>query len=145
MLYGGLTLFASMAIGALAYFLFAAVSLFSEFLSTPDYISFDKGAFYLLGGSVGLAALIFAGIYESCLGRSLGKKLATQITRVAIVGIIIMLALPQVVHYFADNFLHNKGYEVCHEVSRRWLHSRTIVYVRNEGLCEELIEKEKNR
>ena len=141
-LYGGLTLLSLMAIGGLGYFLFEAINVLSKLLSLPDYISFDKGAFYLLGASIGLAVLIYAAVYESCLGKTLGDKHARQITKVAISGIIIMFALPHLVHYLTAQFLQNKEYGVCQEVSRQWLHSRIIVYAKDNDVCRELIEKE---
>jgi hypothetical protein len=141
LLFGGLTLFGLMTIGGLGYFLFVAINMLGNLLSLPDHISFDKGAFYLPGVSIGLAALIYAGVYESCLEKTLTEKHTRQITKFAISGIIIMFLFPHLAHYLTDQFLQNKKYEICREVSRQWLHSRTIVYVRDAGVCSELIEK----
>ena len=142
-LYGGLGLLILFTMGALLYFFYVAGIMVHSIVTLPDHISFDKGAFYLLGAGVGLSALIIAGIYESCLGKILSKKVSGIITKAALVGFLTMFALPHVAHYLTDRFLKKEGYQICREASRQWLHSKTVVYVKNSDICIQLIEKEK--
>ncbi len=141
-LYGGLTILSLVSVVALLYFAYVSAVTIQDMATLPAVISFDKGAFYLLGAGAGLSALIVAGIYESCLGRQLSKRTASIITKVALGGFIVMLALPHVTDYLVSGFLSNQGYVVCHDASRQWLHSTTIVYARNNRTCLEAPEEE---
>ncbi len=134
-LYSGLAGLILFTIGILVYFFYVASITIYFLVTLPNHISFDKGAFYLLGAGVGLSALIFAGIYESCLGKVLSKKTSSRITKVALAGLLVMFSLPHVMHYLADRLLKKQGYLICDQTSHQWLHSKTIVYVKNSNIC----------
>jgi len=135
MLYAGLGALIIMTMIGISYFTYAVFTLGKDLSNHSDNISFNKGAFYLLGASIGLASIVFAGIYESGLGHTLSKALGSTITKVALAGLIIMLVLPHVTHYFVSSAVESDGYSICDAASHQWLYSKTIVFTRNEEAC----------
>jgi len=138
-LYGGLAAFIAMALVAFAFFFVTAIGLFDDLSMLPASISFDKGAFYLLGVGLALSVLTFVIIYEPVMGNILTPKIGGLCTKLTIAGVLIMFILPHLVHYGVQSFLTSRGYEVCGCASHQWLHSRTIVYVRNQDVCDRLM------
>jgi len=138
-LYGTLSMLIAIALTAFGFFFVRAIGLFDDLKVLPPSISFDKGAFYLFGVGLVLSVLTFAGIYESVMRKTLAPKLSGQFTKLVIGGVVVTLLLPHLVHYGVQSFLTSRGYEVCGGASHQWLHSRTIVYVRNQDVCDRLV------
>jgi len=115
----------------------------SGVLSHSNTISFYKGALYLLGSGLGVAIFAYFSIVELWLGKKLAPKTSKFLMKMAIGSAVLMLILPHVAHYSLDGYLASNGYEQCNAASRQWLHSKTIVYVNHEKVCEELVRQEK--
>ena len=96
---------------------------------------FDKGSFYLLGVGLGMATLAFVVVYEFWFGRPLTEQLTKVCNRLAVLSIVLLLIVPQAVHYLTDNYLLNRGYSVCSEGSSQWLFVSEILYVDNGQAC----------
>lgn len=99
----------------------------------------DKGSYYMLGVGLGLLDLAFVIIWEQWLLRSLNKKMTAIFSRVAIASIVLLLAAPQIIHYWADKQLTANGYSICEAASRQWLFVRDIVYVQPSTGCSEYL------
>lgn len=132
-----------MMLGSFLWFGQTAIDTTQQLILSPSSISFNKGVFYMFGVGVSLSVLVYAMIIESVLKKNLSKKSNNVLTKTAIFGVAIMFLLPQVVHYSIAHYLEGQGYEVCHEASHQWLHSRTIVFVNNMDVCSALVNKKK--
>jgi hypothetical protein len=136
--YGGTLWFISMSAGALIWFIFDAVRLTEQLSGLTEAISFNKGIFYLPGVGIGLGALSFAAIYQYWLNRPLTEQISRLITKLAVSGLLITFLLPNITHYFINNYLTTHGYEVCQHASHQWLHSRIIVFTSSTEACSAL-------
>ena len=104
-------------------------------------VSFDKGAFYLLGVGFGLATLSFVLIYELWFGKTLPRDLANVCTRLAYVSIAILLVLPPIAHMLTEDYVEQRGLSVCEEASTQWLFARTILYLDSRHECRKIQEE----
>ncbi len=46
---------------------------------------------------------------------------------------------PQVMHFYMGRFIEENAYIVCEEASSQWLLAQTIVYVKDVGVCKEMV------
>ena len=115
-----------------------STKLIFELTAHTPSIELSKGAFYLLGCCIGILAVSYDAIYLRMKKKHISDKVAKILGRVLIASVILTFGLPQLVHFSVSQYLTSEGYEVCHEASRRWLHSVTIVYT-IPGECEQLI------
>lgn len=134
-------LFIAMTAGALFWFLLASIDVVGQVLAKPESLSFDKGAFYLLGVGVALAVLSFVLVHEFWFGKTLSGWLSRTLTNIAVAAVIAMVALPHATHYAVDSYLADRGYTICEGASRQWLHSRTIVFVETGAVCQQLVKE----
>ncbi|HWV16764.1 MAG TPA: hypothetical protein VN030_15145 [Cellvibrio sp.] len=95
----------------------------------------DKGSYYMLGVGLGLLDLALVIIWEQWLLRSLNRKSTAIFSRVAIGSVVLLLAVPQAIHYWADRQLTAKGYSVCEAASHQWLFVQDIVYIQALTEC----------
>ena len=139
--YVGILWFMSMSIGALIWFGVNAVFTVRQLATNQASISFDKGAFYMLGIGIALGALVIAMILEVWKKKPTSDNLSRKLTRTALLGIAITFLLPQVVHYPLAHYLQQRGYQVCREASYQWLLYRKIVFMNDQEKCLELANK----
>jgi len=127
--------------GLLGLFLFglALIQLISDITNYPPSISFHKGGFYGLGGGGMMLLLLSLFIWEVILKQKSSEKAVKIYHKVLIIGLVTTLGLPHIVHYAFLNHLQSKSYITCDEMSTRWLHDLTIVYVQNRAVCEKLM------
>tara|TARA_R110001583_G_scaffold148791_1_gene300661 strand:- start:85 stop:522 length:438 start_codon:yes stop_codon:yes gene_type:complete len=112
--------------------LFATVSAISH---DSLRVVFDQGAFYLLGATIGLLALIWIMIYQGILMRELTKKLTSWFSRIAVTGILTAFILPVVSHVVVEKIVLNKGYEICTAETSTWFYLSEIVYLKVGSAC----------
>lgn len=115
----------------------------SGVLSHSNTISFYKGALYLLGSGFGVAIFSYFSVVEFWLRKTLAPQTSKLLMKMAAASVVLMVILPHAAHYSFDGYLTKHGYEQCHAASRQWLHSKTIVYVNHEKVCEKLVKQEK--
>jgi hypothetical protein len=125
----------TLALGSLIWFIMNTIGLVGQLLSKPDSIILNKGIFYMLGVGLGLGTLAFVVVYEYWLDKPLSETLTSICTKSGITGVVVMLLLPQAVHFVTDEYLTNLNYSICDSASRQWLLSREIVYVVDPALC----------
>lgn len=130
--------FIGLTLASLYLFATEVISTTGQLLSQPESISFNKGAYYLLGVGLGVGALTIGTVTSFWFGKTLSQKTVKLLMKVAVGCIALMLIVPQFVHYEINRYLVNVGYDVCEPASHQWLHSRTIVYVKNAKVCTEL-------
>lgn len=97
-------------------------------ISNSARVSIDKGVYYLFGAGIALLAMLPDGLYNAVLKHEKPSNIARWDTRGIIAGLVLILLLPQLVHYSSASYLENRGCLVCGEESRQWLVMRTIVY-----------------
>ena len=141
--YGAILGFISMSLGALIWFGIDAIFIIRQLISMPLSISFDKGAFYMLGIGIGLGALVIYMILEVWKKKPPSDRLTRRIVKTALFGVAIMFLLPQVAHYSIAHYLEKRGYEICHKVSYQWLHYQNIVFTNDQKTCSEVANKKK--
>jgi hypothetical protein len=132
----------SFVIVAFVFFFYGLSSFFGSL--SADLVVIMKGSFQMLGAGIGLSALIFAGIYESWLGKRLTEKQVSITMKVALGGVILIFTLPHVIHYAMGSALERKGYSVCDAASRKSPHNPEIVYIRQPLECTKDVEKRFN-
>ena len=118
---------------AMAVFFWEVYQLIAHW--AEDALMFDKGAFYLLGVGLGMLALAIVTVQEGWLGRDLSKSQATALSRLAIVGVMLIPILPNLTHFATDTLLKNDGYVVCEPASHQWRFIRDIVYIKPGVEC----------
>ena len=114
------------------WFIYRAYILFQ---SRGDIVLLDKGSFYMLGVGLGMLALAFIVIWESWLLKPVGEKVRKAFSRLAIVSLVLLFALPHAIHYAADYRLKAKGYSICEAASHQWLFIRDIAYIKSSIEC----------
>lgn len=106
----------------------------SQIINADPVVGIDKGSYYLFGGAIAIAALMVDGVYTSILNKELTDKLRKILTRIIIVGLLLIFILPQVLHYGLKSYLNAQGYIYCEFNSQQWLHVDSLEY-RNDGKC----------
>jgi len=143
--YIGILVFILMSIGAFYGFGYFAIDTVEQLISHSSSISFDKGAFYLLGVGIGLGALVIGMIIEVWKKQPPSDRVAKRVMRTAILGLAIMFLFPQLVHYAIADYLAARDYGICQEASHQWLQARTIVYTDNPETCLQLANEKNNK
>jgi len=124
-----ITVFCAYSFGAA---LFETVSAISH---DSARIVFDQGAFYLLGATIGLLALIWIMIYQGILMRELTEKVTSWFSRIAVAGILTAFILPIVSHVIIDEIVFDRGYELCSAETSTWFYLSEIVYLQTGSAC----------
>jgi len=96
-----------------------------------EYVSFDKGAYYLFGG--GICFLTFSlGTIFGYIFRNLNKQQLEIFKKtfytLIVIGLVTIFTLPHAVEYYVDDLLIKNGYSICEARSSQWLHAKTVVY-----------------
>jgi hypothetical protein len=112
--------------------LFATVSAISH---DSVRVVFDQGAFYLLGATIGLLALIWIMIYQGILMKELTEKLTSWFSRIAVSGMLTAFILPVVSHVVIEKIVLDKGYEICTAETSTWFYLSEIVYLKTGSAC----------
>jgi hypothetical protein len=112
--------------------LFATVSAISH---DSVRVVFDQGAFYLLGATIGLLALIWIMIYQGILMKELTEKLTSWFSRIAVSGMLTVFILPVVSHIVIEKIVLDKGYEICTAETSTWFYLSEIVYLKTGSAC----------
>ena len=99
------------------------------------HIVFDQGAFYLLGATIGLLALIWIMIYQGILMRELTEKVTSWFSRIAVAGILTAFILPIVSHVVIEEIVFDRGYELCSAKTSTWFYLSEIVYLKTGSDC----------
>jgi len=128
-----ITVFSAYSFGAA---LFETVSTISN---ESVRVIFDKGAFYLLGATIGLLALIWIMIYQGILMRELTKKVTNWFSKIAVAGILAAFILPVISHIIIEDIVLDKGYEICAAETSTWFYLSEIVYLKTGSACLPLI------
>jgi hypothetical protein len=119
-----ITVFCAYSFGAA---LFEKVSAISH---SSVRVFFDQGAFYLLGATIGLLALIWIMIYQGILMRELTEKVTSWFSRIAVTVILTAFILSVISHIIIEDMVLNKGYEICTAETSTWFYFSEIVYLK---------------
>lgn len=110
------------------------IEMLGAVTSNEARITIEKGAFYLYGGGIALLALLIDGFYNAVLRQKISQTVSSWVSRVAIIGLIMVPILPALIHYPTAYVLERRGYSECEARSSQWLFVRTIVYTK-PGKC----------
>ena len=124
---------------ALIWFIYRVCILFQG--SDNNIVLIDKGSYYMFGIGIGMLDLSFIVIWEQWLAKPLSKKVTKIFYRLAVLSIVLLLALPHVIHYLVNVHLKSKGYSVCEDASHQWLFVRDIVYIQESLECNESLKE----
>ena len=133
--YGGFLLFVALMLSAALWFSWSFISLISQLLNEAPAIYFNKGAMYMLGIAIGLLALVYAIFLEVILQQQLTNKSSKIITRIAYIGIGVLIIFPQAIHFPIENHLLKRHYEICETAYNRWLMYREIAFTKDANTC----------
>ncbi len=124
-----ITVFSAYSFGAA---LFEIVSTISN---ESVRVIFDKGAFYLLGATIGLLALIWIMLYQGILMKELTAKVTSWFSRIAVAGILTAFILPVISHVIIEEIVFDRGYELCSAEMSTWFYLSEIVYLKTGSAC----------
>jgi hypothetical protein len=124
-----ITVFCTYSFGAALFETISAISHDSV------RVVFDQGAFYLLGATIGLLALIWIMIYQGILMRELTEKVTSWFSKIAVAGILTAFILPIVSHVIIEEIVFDRGYELCSAETSTWFYLSEIVYLKNGSDC----------
>ena len=121
--------------------IYSSVQLVKAITSDADSIAFDKGAYYLSGGSllftIGPGWFFYVLLFKKNQAESkenINPKRTQRVQRNVYIFFAIciatMITLPQVVSVAVGQYLENRGYTYCDKQSRQWLLNRTLVYTK---------------
>ncbi len=133
--------FLVMALLAFCFFVSELITLINYLTSLNEVIVFAKGPYYALGAGVGLGIFALFSVCEMWFGKIIQGKVANCLFKVVMIAVLCMFIFPHIVHFSLEQYLTDKGYEVCEEASHQWLHSRTIVYSIDRDTCLQYAEK----
>lgn len=131
-----LCLFSIAVMALIATLYYETVYLIEQLNLFPDIIYFAKGTFYMLGGAIGFLGISMAAFIE------IFQKLKTEkagmfAMRLLIVGIIIMIVLPNLMHLSFSHFLDKKGYNSCYMTTTQ-IRFKPVIYTKSEAECTQL-------
>jgi hypothetical protein len=124
-----ITVFCAYSFGAALFETISAISHDSV------RVVFDQGAFYLLGATIGLLALIWIMIYQGILMKELTEKVTSWFSKIAVTGILTAFILPVISHIIIEDIVLDKGYEVCTAETSTWFYLSEIVYLKTGSDC----------
>jgi hypothetical protein len=130
---GGPLIFGLGGLASLGWFTVQLYILLSSF--SDQIITFDKSAFYFLGVGGGLVVLAYATTKEALLRKVLTALEAKVLTRIGIVSLFLLFALPWIVEELVEWVLIPKGYQICEAASHVWLLFEQIVFVAPGASC----------
>ena len=125
-------------LSALSWFVYRIFMLIRG--SDDSVVLVDKGSYYMLGVGMGMLDIAFVIIWEQWLVKRLSKKVTTIFSRLALTSVVLLLAIPHVIHYSADYYFINRSYSVCEEASHQWLFIRDIVYIHDSIVCDKRLK-----
>lgn len=120
-------------IGALCWFINSLYNLLTGL--DKSFVLINQGAYYALGGSIGLLSLSSLLILDQWIKKSVRNYWAILIQKIFLFGFILFFTLPHVIDYFASNYLVENGYSVCEAASRNWLYIHKTVYIHPPQEC----------
>ena len=129
------TIFLLGGIGAVTWFACSVGMLLLP--SESGTVLVEKGSYYMLGVGIGMLDLAFIVIWEQWLVKPVTKSITKIFSWLAIGSVVLLLALPQIIYFVADEHLTSKDYAVCEEASHEWLFVRNIMYVKPPVVCSE--------
>jgi hypothetical protein len=135
----GASLFFALSIASIAWFVLSASSSVSEVVSSGPVLTFNKGAMYMLGASIGAFSLSVGVAYHSIFSRKVPERIEKMLMRGAICGILIMVLLPQVAHFGIGRVVEERQYIECHQAEYSWLLYKKYVYTKNPDICQKLV------
>jgi hypothetical protein len=121
-------------IGALWWFFYSVFNFYKSL--SAEAIEFEKGDFYFLGGGIALFILATVTAQVFWFNNPLSKSQNKYFARAALTSIVLMLVLPQVVHYFVNDYMTKHGYSICQVASQQWVLNRTIMYIKPTIECK---------
>ena len=132
--------FCTATISSLTWFAISLFNLITEINNRNPVIEFDKGAMYMFGVGMGLLFLSIGVVTRGVLLKKMSPKRESVLLKGTIIGMVIMIALPQIVHYSVNRIINRDNYFVCEAMSYRWVMYKKYVYTDSQGTCGSLVE-----
>ncbi len=101
-----------------------------EILNEARLVTLNIGMYYLFGGGLFFVVMVIGLVYPKLFKKQLPRGVEKLLIFLFLSGIVLMFALPHVVHAYVDGYLQNNHYVICEAKSTQWLHVRTIVYTK---------------
>ena len=122
-------------IGALWWFIHSLYNLLTGLDNSDSFVLINQGAYYALGGSIGLLSLSSLLILDQWITKPVKNQWAILVQKIFLFGFILFFTLPHVIDYFASNYLVDNGYSICKVASRDWLFIHKTVYIHPPQEC----------
>jgi hypothetical protein len=140
---GGFLLFLLLSICAYLWFAWDSFSLYEQISANASVVTFSNGGFYALGGGIAFSTLTYGVLHQVIFKLPITEKITKRVTRGSIIGIGLMIILPQIIHHFVEDHMKSNNYMICGQVSSSWLMYKHIAYVTDTETCAKLfIEKQ---
>lgn len=135
----GSFLLLTLSIASIVWFILSLSSSVCDVINSNPALTFNKGAMYMLGASITVFLLFIGVAYHSIFLRKVPEKVEKTLVRGAVIGVVIMILLPQVTHFGINRIIHDRHYIECHQAGHSWLLHKKYVYTKNQDVCQNLV------
>lgn len=129
-LFGVFLLFLGVGLVMLVWPIISMLDTMEEINTQAEFITFDKGAFYLFGGGAFFVVMTVGSAISFYIKDRYARKYTTIIIVLIVMSLSLIFILPHLVHAIVEDTVAEKGYVVCEARSTQWLHARVIVYTK---------------
>lgn len=109
----------------------------NSYVNHAPVVIFGRGAWGLLGVSLGLSGLLVWALIETITQRPPGKGIARVAGRLIVVGLVLMFVLPVASGLAVGPMLERRGYSLCEQAAYQY-HLPGLgekIYVNRPELC----------
>lgn len=131
-------------VAGIAWFLHSSYCLFEDIYKLSPVVTFNKGAMYMLGASIGSLFLAVGVVYVAIFLKTMPKRMESILIRGVVVGIVVMFAFPQVVHFGVSKFVKGRDYIICQKMGSQWLLYAEYVYAADADICDQMADEKKS-
>lgn len=111
------------------------INLISAISNSTPRVVFDLSSFYMPGIAIISAALLFDFVYETVKKQSLPARPTRYVVIAGVIGLIVLLVMPQLVRIGVNNHLTAAHYRLCEPASYQWFIYKKLVYTQTEQDC----------
>ena len=110
-------------------------------LSDVEYLFYNNGIAYSFFSTPLFLVFLFGAVYFVSVVKKPSKRWQPIFNRGFLVSVALLTGGGFLTNTALETAYERKQMEVCEQMNRRWLHSRSVVYVKNQDICAELIKQ----
>lgn len=123
------------SLGLIIFSISEIVEIFKEVTKAPPEIVYDSGTVRMLGCGIALGALMSHVLLNTTKIFDSRPRLDKSFIVVTMVGVVLALFLPIIIHLPLEDYLVEKGYKICEPKSVFYKGGVTTVYTTDIPTC----------